>query len=225
VSNRHILKIGHRGAAGHAPENTLASVERGIALGVDYVEVDIQRTLDGRLVLMHDKFVNRTTNGTGRLSELRWEEISGLDAGEGQRIPLLQEMLEVASGRVGLILESITPGIGLAVYRQVSDFSYRGPVIFSSFLHEEILVIRELDPRAMTMALMEAVPITRTAFAQEARATHAGIALDSMTGAFGEALHQAGLRVFLYTADTNEQIGLARALGADGIISNFPERI
>lgn len=225
MSNRHILKIGHRGAAGHAPENTLASVERGIALGVDYVEVDIQRTLDGHLVLMHDKFVNRTTNGTGRLSELRLEEISRLDAGEGQRIPLLHEMLEVASGRVGLILETITPGIGPAVYRQVLDFGYRGPVIFSSFLHEEILAIRELDPRAMTMTLMEAVPISRTAFAQEARATHAGIALDSMTGEFGEALHQAGLYLFLYTADTNEQIGLARALGADGIISNFPERI
>jgi glycerophosphoryl diester phosphodiesterase len=200
-------------------------VERGIALGADYIEVDIQRTLDGRLVLMHDKFVHRTTNGTGRLSDLRWEEISGLDAGEGQRIPLLQETLEVASGRAGLILESITPGIGPAVYRQVSDFGYRGPVIFSSFLHEEILAIRELDSRAMTMALIEAVPITRTAFALEARATHAGIALDSMTGEFGEALHQAGLRVFLYTADSSEQIGLARALGADGIISNFPERI
>jgi glycerophosphoryl diester phosphodiesterase len=225
VRNSRILKIGHRGAAGHAPENTLASVERGIALGADYIEVDIQRTLDGRLVLMHDKFVDRTTNGTGRLPDLRWEEISGLDAGQGQSIPLLLETLEVASSRVGLILESITPGIGPAVYRQVSDFGFRGPVIFSSFLHEEIRAIRELDTRAMTMALMEAVPVTRTAFAQEARATHAGIALDSMTSEFGEALHQAGLPVFLYTADTKEQIGLAKALGADGIISNFPERI
>ena len=225
MSHRHVLKIGHRGAAGHAPENTLASVARGISLAADYVEVDIQRTLDGRLVLMHDKFINRTTNGSGRLSDLRWDELCGLDAGEGERIPLLQETLQVASGRIGLILESITPGIGPAVYRQVSDFGYRGPVIFSSFLHDEILAIHELDPNAMTMALMEAVPITRTAFAQEARATHAGIALDSMTGEFGEALHQSGLRVFLYTADTDEQIGLARTLGADGIISNFPERI
>ena len=107
----------------------------------------------------------------------------------------------------------------------MSDFGYRGPVIFSSFLHEDIRAVRELDSRVMTMALMEAVPITRTAFAQEARATHAGIALDSMTSEFGEALHRAGLLIFLYTADTSEQIDLAKALGADGIISNFPERI
>jgi glycerophosphoryl diester phosphodiesterase len=223
--HRSILKIGHRGAAGHAPENTLASLERGVALGADYVEFDIQRTLDGRLVLMHDKFVNRTTNGTGRLSEMGWDELSRLDAGAGQRIPLLQQTLEAASGRVGLILESITPGIGPEVYRQVSDFGYRGPVIFSSFLHGDILAIRELDEQVMTMALMESVPITRTAFAREARATHAGIALDSMTSEFGEALHRAGLRILLYTADTQQEISLAEALGADGIISNFPERI
>src|ERR1700749_3273497 len=98
-SLRRILKIGHRGAAGHAPENTLASVEKGIGLGADYVEVDIQRTLDGRLVLMHDKFVNRTTDGTGRLAELRWDQLSSRDAGGGQRIPLLQQTLEAANGR------------------------------------------------------------------------------------------------------------------------------
>jgi glycerophosphoryl diester phosphodiesterase len=224
-SLRRILKIGHRGAAGHAPENTLASVEKGIALGADYVEVDIQRTLDGRLVLMHDKFVNRTTDGTGRLAELRWDELSGLDAGGGQRIPLLQQTLEAANGRVGLILESITPGIGPEVYRQVLDFGCRGPVIFSSFLHGDVLAIRELDAHVMTMALMEGVPISKTAFAREARVTHAGIALDSMTAEFCEALHGDGLVVFLYTADTEEQISVAAALGADGIISNFPERI
>jgi glycerophosphoryl diester phosphodiesterase len=224
-SLRRILKIGHRGAAGHAPENTLASVEKGIALGADYVEVDIQRTLDGRLVLMHDKFVNRTTDGTGRLAELRWDELSGLDAGGGQRIPSLQQTLEAASGRVGLILESITPGIGPEVYRQVSKFGYHGPVIFASFLHEDMFAIRELDGRAMTMALMEGVPLSKTAFAREAKVTHAGIALDTATGEFCEALRGDSLGIFLYTADTKEQIRSAATLGADGIISNFPERI
>jgi glycerophosphoryl diester phosphodiesterase len=225
VNTRRILKIGHRGAAGHAPENTLVSLEVGIALGADYIEVDIQRTLDGLLVLMHDKFLSRTTNGTGRLSNMSWEEIRGLDAGEGQRIPLLEEVLEAANGRSGLILESITPGIGEDVYRQVSDFAFRGPVIFASFLHADLRAIRERDPHAMTMALIEAIPISETGFAQEARATHAGVALDSMTSEFGRALHHAGLHIFLYTADTLEQIKAAKELGADGIISNFPERI
>src|SRR5580698_11249186 len=102
---RCTLKIGHRGAAGHAPENTLLSLERGIALGVDFVEVDVQQTRDGHLVLMHDKWVNRTTNGAGRLTDLCWSEVRVLDAGEGQRVPLLADVLEASSGRVALILE------------------------------------------------------------------------------------------------------------------------
>ena len=65
---RRVLRIGHRGAAGHAPENTLASVEHAIALGVDLVELDVQRTKDGHLVIIHDKRVDRTTNGVGLVS-------------------------------------------------------------------------------------------------------------------------------------------------------------
>jgi glycerophosphoryl diester phosphodiesterase len=220
-----ILRVGHRGAAGHEPENTLAALERGIALGADYLEVDIQRTHDGHLVLMHDKFVDRTTDGTGRLTEMVGEEVRRLNAGNGQRVPLLKEALALADGHAGMILESITPGIGAEVFREVKDWGFKGPVIFSSFLHEEIRAIRELDAKAMTMALLEGVPVAQTAFAQEAGATHAGISLDSMTAEFGAALHRVGLKVFLYTVDTGWQIDLARKLDADGIISNFPERI
>ena len=75
------------------------------------------------------------------------------------------------------------------------------------------------------MALLEGVPIAQTSFAIDALATHAGIAIESMTLEFGESLHEAGLEIFLYTVDTPEQIALARELGADGIISNFPDRI
>lgn len=222
---RGTLRVGHRGAAGYEPENTIASLERAIALDVDFVEVDIQKTLDGQLVLMHDKFVDRTTNGIGRLSEMRWEDLRALDAGSGQRVPSLEEFLEAANGRTSVILESITSGIGIEVYGKVQTMAFRGRVIFSSFLHDNILAIRKADSRALTMALLEGVPIARTSFAQDAGATHVGVSLDSMTREFGESLHQAGIDVFVYTADTAEQISLAKELGADGIISNFPDRI
>jgi glycerophosphoryl diester phosphodiesterase len=74
MSSRGIVKTGHRGAAGHEPENTLAAVERGIVLGCDFVEVDIQRTSDGCLVLMHDKFIDRTTNGEGRVIDMSFQD-------------------------------------------------------------------------------------------------------------------------------------------------------
>jgi glycerophosphoryl diester phosphodiesterase len=222
---RTIVRVGHRGAAGHAPENTLGAIERGIALGVEFLEIDLQRTRDGRIVVMHDKFVDRTTNGRGRVAALTWDELRVLDAGAGERIPLLEEVLDAASGRTGLILECITPELGADIWHTVASFGFRGPMIFASFLHLEIRTIRELDPQVMTMALLEGVPITPAAFALDAGATHAGLALDSTTPQMVNALHEARVSVFVYTPDTAEQIELAVQLGTDGIISNFPERL
>ncbi len=114
-NDRRILRIGHRGAAGHAPENTLAAIRKGIALGVDFVEFDVQRSRDGRLVLLHVERVDRTTNGTGRVSGLTWEELQLLDAGDGERIPSLEAALAAASGHAGVMLEAKTPGTGPAI--------------------------------------------------------------------------------------------------------------
>ena len=225
VRNRKLLSIGHRGAAGRAPENTIAAIRKGIALGADFVEVDVQRTYDDRLVLMHDKFVDRTTNGTGRVTELTWEDLRPLNAGEGESIPLLEDALAVANGRIGIILETITPGIGTAVYRATKNAALFSPVIFSSFLHDEILAIHDLDPVAKTMALMECVPVSGIAFARDAKATHVGLSLDSATQEFVAAIQHNGLGVFLYTADEPWRIDQAIRLGVDGIISNFPDRV
>jgi glycerophosphoryl diester phosphodiesterase len=223
--HRSVARVGHRGAAGHAPENTLAAIDRGIALGAEFLEIDLQRTRDGYIVLMHDKFVDRTTNGRGRVTDLLWDDLRGLDAGAGERIPLLEEAMDAASGRAGLILECINPELGVEIWRAVATFRFRGPVIFSSFLHREIRAIRELDPPAMTMALLEGVPIAPVAFALDARATHVGLGLDSMTVQMVSALREMRLEVFAYTADSIEQIDLAIQLGVDGIISNFPDRL
>src|SRR5213593_3287192 len=100
-TTKKVLRIGHRGAAGYAPENTLRSIEQAIALGCDLVEVDVRRTRDGDLVLLHDERVDRTTNGKGNVAEMTLKDLRTLDAGGGPRIPTLQEALHVADGRVG----------------------------------------------------------------------------------------------------------------------------
>src|SRR5215831_20128983 len=109
--NQRILRIGHRGACGYAPENTLASIEQAIELRCAFTEVDIQRTSDGELVLLHDERVDRTTNGRGRVSDITLPDIRMLDAGGGQMVPTLEEALRVAKGRIGLILELKTTGL------------------------------------------------------------------------------------------------------------------
>jgi len=222
---RNVLRIGHRGAAGHAPENTLAAVAAGLALGVDLIEFDVQRTRDGALVVMHDKRVDRTTDGSGIVGELTLAEVRALDAGGGQRVPTLGEVLSTVSGRAGVMVEIITPGIAADVAAALREWRFDGPVLYASFLHSELLAVRNEDPGAPTLALLEGVPVAGARFALDARATHAGLSFESATSEFIAALQQAGLQVFLYTLNDPRDIELALARGADGIISDFPDRV
>ena len=225
TQERRIVRIGHRGAAGHAAENTLAAVRAGIQLGADFVELDVRRTRDGRLVVLHDARVDRTTGSTGLISAMSWEELQALDAGSGERVPGVEEALAAADGRAGVMLEVKTPWIGPELYRAVAASGFSGPVVYASFLHAEIHEIRRLDPRARTLALMERVPLVRAARARAAEANLVGLNHTAATPEFVAALHQAGLEVWLYTVNEPGRIARAIALGADGIISDYPERV
>jgi glycerophosphoryl diester phosphodiesterase len=174
---------------------------------------------------MHDQFVDRTTNGSGQVSDMSWDEIQLLDAGQGEGVPCLEAALAAASGHAGMMLEIKAPGTGSELYRVVRASAFVGPVIYASFLHAEILEIRKIDPLARTMALMEGLPVSGAAFARDAQASSVGVAHDSATADFIAAMHHAGLDVFLYTVNESRQIRRAIDLGADGIISDYPERV
>lgn len=222
---QRILRIGHRGAAGHAPENTIAAIRRGVSLGVDLVELDVRRTRDGHLVVIHDELVDRTTNGIGPVYEMTWHDLQLLDAGNGEGVPSVEAALAAANEHAGVILEVKTPGIGPDLYRAVRASAFLGPVIYASFLHTEILEIRKLDPLAETIALVECVPVSGAAFARDANATLVGLCHESATAEFVAALHDACLKVLLYTVNEPNLIQRAIDLGADGVISDYPERI
>jgi len=224
-NGRRILCIGHRGAAGHAPENTVAAIREGISLGADYVEVDVQRSRDGRLVVMHDATVNRTTNGKGEVCDMTWDELQLLDAGGGERVPSVEAVLAEANGHAGVMLEVKALGIGPDLYRAVQAAGFSGPVIYASFLHAEILAIRAIDPLARTLALMVCVPLAGAGFARDANATMVGLDHDFPTAQSIATLHDAGLEVWLYTVNEPALIQRAIDFGADGIISDYPERV
>jgi glycerophosphoryl diester phosphodiesterase len=218
------LCIAHRGG-GDGLENTLLAIEQSIELGVDYVEIDIQLTADGHLVVMHDKRVDRTTNGKGRVTALTLANLREFDAGKGQRIPTFSEVVELVNGRTGLMAEIITPGTASKVVSEVRKHRSGSPVLFASFLHPELLAVREADPRAQTLALLEGVPVTGSHFATAARATHVGLGFESVTESFVRELQYNKLAVFVYTLDDQDDIDHARAIGVDGIISNYPKKV
>ncbi len=220
-----ILRIGHRGACGHAPENTLASIEQAIVLRCALTEVDIQRTSDDELVLLHDERVDRTTNGRGRVADLTLPDIRTLDAGGGESPPTLDDVLKAASGRIGLILELKTGGSAYDVCAIVRGSGFTQPVIYASFLQEELQHVRRANPNAQTMILFTRLPASPWAAAAKLHATHVGLRLDTVSEPLVNALHNQGLIVFAYTANQSAQISKMKMLGVDGIISDFPDLI
>lgn len=222
---RNPLRIGHRGAAGYAPENTLVALELGIKYGVEMVEFDVRRSADGALVLLHDDLVDRTTNGEGRIEDLSLSVLRKLDAGRGERIPLLKEALSCLNGRTGAMIELKVRGLAADVCALVEAADFQGTVIYASFFHEELLTVRRLIGDAFTLALTEDLPIPSTAFATDAQATHAGLALDAVTLNIVQEFQEQGIKIFVFTVDEPTDIARMKQLGVDGIISNFPDRI
>ncbi|WP_455387921.1 glycerophosphodiester phosphodiesterase [Petrachloros mirabilis] len=219
------MRIGHRGAAGHAPENTLAAIQKGIALGVDFVEIDVRRTEDGVLVALHDETVNRTTNGEGRVDRLSLQDVKKLNAGTGENIPTLEEVLEVTAGRAGLMLELKVKGTAKQTVEAVREAGFKDLVIYASFLHDELLHVREVDPGASLMVLFGRLPHAPVSRATKFGPSHVGLRYDTATRRLVEAFHRSDLLVFVYTADSPGDIRHALSIGVDGVISNFPERI
>lgn len=219
-----VLRIGHRGACGHAPENTLASIEKAISIGCDFTEVDVQRTADESLILLHDERVDRTTNGKGAAAEMTLADIRKLDAGGGQVIPTLEEALATAGGRIGLILELKTEGLAYDVCGIVRASGFPGEIIYASFLHDELQHVRRADPDARTLVLFKRLSKDPAAEATRLQATHVGLRFDTATLPLMKALHKARLRVFVYTVNRPADIARMRALGVDGIVSNHPDR-
>ena len=142
--------IGHRGAAGLEPENTLRSIGKAIELGVDQVEIDVRLTKDRRLVVIHDPTVGRTTNGQGYVKDFTFEELRRLDAGKGERIPSLEEVLSLTKGKIVLQIELKEEGTARPVVRLIESMDAEGDAILSSFIHgllEDCLLYTSPSPR------------------------------------------------------------------------------
>ena len=220
------LRIGHRGAAGHAPENTLAAIWKARSFHADLIEVDLRETNDGHLVLLHDDTIDRTTNKTGPVAGMSLEQVQRLDAGKGQRIPTLEEALEIAAGHMGMILELKVEGIGNDACAIVKRTGFRDPLIYASFMMDELHRVRQVDPLAKLMVLLPRnLPQDPVADVVAVRASHVGLHFSSVTPILLQTYHNLGRLVFTYTVNDPADIQRMRGLGVDGIISDFPDRI
>jgi glycerophosphoryl diester phosphodiesterase len=228
--------VGHRGAAGHAPENTIAGLRAAVALGVQWVEVDAKLTKDGAVILMHDDTLERTTNGQGRVADCTLAEIRTLDAGGwfewrfgGERVPTLQEALVVldVAGLRAIVEVKPSPGWEAETGRAVAALldQQDGGHQLSSFAVESLLAASDTAPGVPRALLVEAVPDDweRQLRELDCIALHAD--QKQLDAAIVARVTKAGIPLLAYTVNDAARACELWSWGVDAVFSDFPDRL
>lgn len=218
-----MIITGHRGAAKLEPENTLRSIQKAIDLGVDQIEIDVHLTRDGHLVVIHDMTVDRTTNGHGAVADLTLQEIKQLDAGKGERIPTLQEVIDGVRGKVILQIELKGPGTAEPVVRAVEQNGIADEVVLTSFVHDRLREAHQLNPKISLGALWSKPPEDACEQAIEMGAEALHIQHQHIDAALVQKAHAAGLKIRAWNPDTIEEMQRVIDLGVDAVGSNRPD--
>ncbi|MCM3399991.1 glycerophosphodiester phosphodiesterase [Oceanobacillus profundus] len=238
-----MVNVAHRGASGHAPENTMAAFEKAFEMKADFIEIDVQMTRDGRLVAIHDTTVNRTTNGNGFVGDYTLEEIQQLDAGSwfgeefaGERVPTFEEIIDEYRGKIGILIELKSPELYPGMEEKVAEALIErnmhkpsnGKIIIQSFNHESVQLSKQLLPNIPhgVLAGLTWADVTDEQLAQFA--TYADFFNPNMnivTEDLVDRVHLAGMEIYAYTVRTQEQADNLFELEVDGIITDFPEYV
>lgn len=226
--------VAHRGAGSLAPENTLAAIRKGIELGVDFVEVDVRTTKDGELVLMHDDTVDRTTNGSGAVSDLAAEQIAALDAGAkfspeyaGERVPTFAQALDLCRGKVGIYIDPKD----VTVWRVIEMLRERG-MVGQAVLYCEVMQALESKGLEPKLAIMPGpgewllVPGLAEVVAQGLKADYLDTHVIAWSAESVEGAHRGGAKVcvdVMGPTDNEEGWRGAVAIGVDGMQTDRPD--
>ena len=218
--------FGHRGAAGLAPENTLPSIERALALGVDGIEIDVQWA-HGELWLLHDDTLERTTNGSGSLAANSLATLRSIDAGAGSALPTLPDVLQLMPDDCWLNVELKGPDTGTPTQRLLAEREH-GAVLLSSFRWEELYAARASAGSASSLllgVLCGRLSDRALRTAAELEAWSINLSARWLTKSAVSRVHAAGYRCLVYTVNSLEQARRIRAWGVDGLFTDYPDRI
>ena len=230
-----MLNIAHRGASGTFPENTLSAFRAAIDAGADMCELDVQLTRDGMVVVIHDETVDRTTDGTGDVAQMTLEEIKRLDAGnetkfkggkfKGERIPTLDEVFALTSGKCGLNIELKAGGVEAQVAAIMQARNAMNDSIVSSFDWNYLKKIQQLHFNIRIALLAEEKPVDLISRAVAMRAYAINPRWDMVTADLCKAAHERELKVYTWTVDADARMRALAECGVDGVMTNYPERL
>lgn len=224
----HLLCIGHRGAMGYEPENTLASIAKAVALGAPCVEVDVY-LVEGRLVVFHDDRLERTTNGSGFLQDHTFEYLRSLDAGNGQKIPTLVEICDAVNPHTCLNIELKGPATAEPVVDHIEKLIGQGwsydALLISSFEPAALLSVASLNPNILLgFILTDAKAIARCE-KEEWPVFSIHLPAEMVTATLVTAAHKMAAKVFAFTVNKLSDIERMHRLGVDGVFTNYPDRV
>ena len=230
LSAKNMIKIGHRGACGYEPENTLCSFLKAIELSCDMIELDVHRCASDQLVVIHDERVDRTTDGTGFVTDKTLAQIKALDAGNGQQIPTLRQVFGVVDRKVNVDIElkgsdTAGPVVNLIEhYVRKKGWTY-DDFIVTSFDHCLLKEVFELNSHINVGVLLESMPIDVGLIASNVGARLIVVDHRCLQQKLVDDAHDSGLAVFVYTVNDVCDIDRVTLLGIDGIISDYPDRL
>ncbi len=224
------LAIGHRGAMGHETENTLASIQKALDIGVDMIEIDVFKIESGEIVVFHDERVERLTNGGGSIEEFNIIQVKQLILDGNHKIPQLQDVLKLIDNQVALNIElkgsNTADRVNFIVDYYIRDRGWdANNFIISSFKWDELKKMRELNKNIKIAVLTEQDPLDAITVAKELDAVAINPNFKKLTQENVSKIQEEGLKVYTWTVNTPEDIQKMKDFGVDGIISNYPERV
>ncbi|MCM1991047.1 glycerophosphodiester phosphodiesterase [Oceanirhabdus seepicola] len=223
----------HRGYSGKYPENTLKSFKKAIDYGAQGIETDVQMSRDGELILIHDEKIDRTSNGTGYVFNMSYNELLELDFGEwkrkkfrGEKIPKLSELLELVQDKnIELNLEIKNniihyPNIEEKIITLISDFQMEDRVIISSFNHESVLKCKSINKKIRCGPLTYSNLINPHKYINEYKFDTFHPMYRSLDSEKIQVLKNNGTPIYTYTVDIKEEMNFLIKNGIEGIITN-----
>lgn len=225
-----ILNIGHRGAKGHEPENTLISFQKALELNADGVEFDVHVCKSGELIVIHDFTVDRTTNGTGAICDLTLKEIKALRINKTIEIPTLDEVLLIFDKRHFINIELKGTNTAEKVCDCINEnvrnhrFDYSNFIV-SSFQYEELAAVAGYNSKIPIGILTQASVEEALEWAEEYSAVAIHPHFSLLTAENVALTRQKGYQIYTWTVNELEDISRVKEFGVNGIITDFSERI
>lgn len=216
----------HRGASGHFPENTQSAIMAALQIGVDGIEVDVQSSLDDYMII-HDTWLDRTTNGVGKVCNFTAAHIMQLNAGNGEKVPTLQQLFDWNNNQTLLNLELKhtfnLEQFAAQVEKNITEKRISADnILVSSFDHHQLAWLKKRLPWLKMGALTSSIPINYAKFAEDLGAYSVHVDKNFINKAFVDDAKQRGLIIYAYTVDKQQDIKLMLDLGVDGIFTNYP---